>query len=170
VPGPDAAPPVRSARPDDAPEIARLAELMYRALGARCTDDAWARWRRGAQRVVRTRLGADLTVIVAGDPGAPGRLVACGAGTITERLPNPWHADARVGYVQWMSTDPAFRRRGLGRAVLLGLLDWFEDRGVDNVELHASDEGVGLYRAEGFWRGTGGLAMRRRPWDPPPGR
>jgi len=140
-----------------------------RRLGAPGTDDAWERWRRSAQRAVRARLGADLTVVVAGDPSAPGRLVACGAGTITERLPNPWHVDARVGYIQWMSTEPAFRRQGLGRAVLRGLLEWFTGRGVDTVELHASDDGARLYLAEGFWRGTGGEAMRRRPWDPPPG-
>jgi hypothetical protein len=48
------------------------------------------------------------------------------------------------------------------------VLAWFEERGVDNVELHATPQGEALYRSEGFWRGIGGLPMRRRPWDPPP--
>jgi GNAT superfamily N-acetyltransferase len=168
VPGPEAAPPVRSARPGDAAEVARLAELMYRSLGVTHPEGDWEGWRAAAGRAVSARLGHDLEVVVAEDPGAPGRLVACGAGTIVERLPNPSHADARVGYIQWMSTEPAFRRRGLGRAVLRALLDWYGRRGVDNVELHASPSGAPLYRAEGFWEGSTGLAMRRRPWDPPP--
>ena len=160
---------VRSARPDDAAEVARLAELMYRSLGLAFDDDVWEKWRVAAQQAVRARLGADLTVVVAEDPGVPGRLVACGAGLISERLPGPGQTSRRVGYVQWMSTEPAFRRRGLARAVLRALLAWFAAQGVDNVELHASPEGRPLYRSEGFWEGSTGLALRRRPWDPAPG-
>jgi GNAT superfamily N-acetyltransferase len=169
VPAPDESPPVRSARPDDAAEVVRLAELMYRSLGLEFAEDAWDRWRVSAVRSVGMRLGADLTVVVVDDPAAPGHLVACGAGAICERLPSPAHASARVGYVQWMSTEPGFRRRGLGRAVLRSLLAWFESEGVDNVELHASDDGELLYRSEGFWEGSTALALRRRPWDPAPG-
>ena len=160
--------PVRSARPDDAGEVARLAEMMYRSLGMDFDEQVWEAWRSSAAAAVRERLGPDLTVVVAEDPAAPGRLVACGAGAISPRLPNPAHASARVGYVQWMSTDPDFRRRGLGRAVLRSLLEWFEAQGVDNVELHASPSGEHLYRSEGFWAGSTGLALRRRPWDPAP--
>jgi GNAT superfamily N-acetyltransferase len=159
---------IRSARPDDADEVARLAELMYRSLGLDFDEDVWERWRRTARTAVRERLGADLSVVVAEDDEMPGHLVACGAVAISGRLPNPAHADNRVGYVQWMSTEPDFRRRGLGRAVLLGLLEWCESMGVDNVELHASPAGVHLYRSEGFWEGNTGLALRRRPWDPAP--
>ncbi|HUI02161.1 MAG TPA: GNAT family N-acetyltransferase [Acidimicrobiales bacterium] len=160
---------MRAAVPDDAPEVVRLAELMYRSLGMAHDDEVWAAWRRAAAAVVRLRLGPALRVVVAERPAGDGRLVACGAGTIVTRLPNPSHADARVGYVQWMSTDVAFRRRGLGRAVLEALLAWYEEAGVDNVELHASPAGVALYRSAGFWEGSTGLALRRRPWDPSPG-
>ncbi len=160
---------VRSARTDDAGEIACLAELMYRSLGLTFDDDVWTRWRASATQAVSERLGADLAVAVVEDPGAPGHLVACGAGAISSRLPSPAHASSRVGYIQWMSTEPDFRRRGLGRAVLGFLLGWFESEGVDNVELHASPHGDPLYRAEGFWEGSTGRALRRRPWDPAPG-
>ncbi len=160
---------VRTASPDDAGEVARLAELMYRSLGLSLDDEVWARWRVTARATVSGLLGAQLTVVVAEDPDTPGRLVACGAGVISPRLPNPAHASARVGYVQWMSTEPGFRRRGYARAVLQGLLEWFGSQGVDNVELHASPDGKALYRSEGFWEGSTGLALRRRPWDPVPG-
>ena len=159
---------VRSAGSDDAGEVARLAELMYRSLGLTLDDDVWARWRASAVQAVSERLGAELTVVVVEDPGAPGHLVACGAGAISQRLPSPTHVSSRVGYIQWMSTEPDFRRRGLGRAVLRFLLGWFESEGVDNVELHASPQGDPLYRDEGFWEGSTALALRRRPWDPAP--
>ncbi len=142
---------------------------MYRSLGLEFDEDGWGRWRTSGVRAVRARLGADITVLVAEDPGAPDHLVACGAGVISERLPIAPNATARVGYIQWMSTEPGFRRRGLGRAVLRALLGWFESQGVDDIELHASPEGAPLYRSEGFWEGSTGVALRRRPWDPGPG-
>ena len=159
---------MRAARPHDAPEVARLAELMYRSLGVRHHGEEWERWRQAAVAEVRGGLGRTLHAVVAEDPVDPAHLVACGAGTIATRLPNPALGDARVGYIQWMSTEEAFQRRGLGRAVLEGLLAWYEAVGVDNVELHASPAGVALYRAAGFWEGSTGLALRRRPWDPAP--
>jgi GNAT superfamily N-acetyltransferase len=158
---------VRPARADEAGEVTRLAELMYRSLGLTLDEDGWGRWRASAMGAVSARLGVDLVVVVAEDPGVPGRLVACGAGSVSERLPGP-AGDARVGYIQWMSTEPGFRRRGLGRAVLRALLEWYASEGIDNVELHASPDGAPLYRSEGFWEGSTGLALRRRPWDPAP--
>ena len=159
---------MRVAGPDDAPEVVRLAELMYHSLGVVHDDEVWVAWRVASEAVVRAGLGPVMRVVVVDDPGGGGGLASCGAGTITTRLPNPAHADDRVGYIQWMSTDVAHRRQGLARAVLDGLLAWYEEAGVGNVELHASVAGVALYRAAGFWEGSTGLALRRRPWDPPP--
>jgi len=167
---------VRAAGADDLPEVVRLAELMYTSLGVRHPEGVWAGWRRVALEALRGDLGPDLTVVVVDHPGATpardgagaARLVACGAATIGTRLPNPWLEDRRVGYVQWMSTEPEFRRRGLARAVLAALLRWYEERGVHDVELHASTAGAPLYRTMGFWEGSTGVALRRRPWDPPP--
>jgi GNAT superfamily N-acetyltransferase len=159
---------VRAARLDDAVEVVRLAELMFRSLGLAHPDDVWARWRADAVGAIRARVGDDLALFVVEEDDRPGKLLSAGAGTIAHRLPNPSHADARVGYIQWMSTEPEFRRRGLAGAVLGSLLDWFARAGIDNVELHASADGESLYRSAGFWEGSTALAMRRRPWDPPP--
>ncbi len=146
----------------------RLAELMFRGLAGALDEGQWASWRRAALEVV-ARLPKDtVAVFVVDNPRRPGTLVSCGAGIVVPRLPNPWHSGGRVGYVQWMSTEPAFRRRGLARAVLRAVLGWFDERDVDNVELHATEQGAPLYRSEGFWRGSSGEPMRRRPWDPPP--
>lgn len=166
----------RLATTDDIDEIVRLADLMYTTLGAvppAVGEDRRHQWRCQAVDALRARLNKDVVVFVCDHPEAGQKasptLVACGAGSVSARLPNLWHADPRVGYVQWMSTEEEFRRQGLGRGVLAALLSWFAAAGIDTVELHASSAGAPLYRSAGFWGGSTGLAMRRRSWDPPPG-
>ncbi|HYA68792.1 MAG TPA: GNAT family N-acetyltransferase, partial [Acidimicrobiales bacterium] len=80
-------------------------------------------------------------------------------------LPNPGRQDPCVGYIQWMSTDPEWRRGGRSRAVLRALLEWFEASGVGMVELHASTMGEPLYRSAGFAESRWGTALRRHPLD-----
>lgn len=141
---------------------------MFRAVGVDPGDDYWERFRPAAAQAMRDRRDDDVVVFVVDHPDDRARLVACGAAVVITRLPSVGQPDGRLGYIQWMSTDLDFRRRGLARNVLRELLAWLEARGIDNVELHASPEGAPLYRSQGFWSGTGGEAMRRRPWDPPP--
>jgi len=47
-------------------------------------------------------------------------------------------------------TEPAFRRSGLARALMLVLMEWARSQGFDRVLLHASDEGRPLYASLGF--------------------
>jgi ribosomal protein S18 acetylase RimI-like enzyme len=91
-------------------------------------------------------------------------LAASGAGTISTRLPSPNNPTARVGYIQWVATDPDARRRGHAREVMAALLDWYDERQVVVVELHATTDGEPLYRSLGFGV-EGGIALRRRAWD-----
>jgi len=146
----------------------RLAELLFRPLSSGLSEAQWDTWRQVSLAVVRRLPMEDVGIFVVDHPERPSTLVSCGAAVAVPRLPNPWHPEGRAGYVQWMATEPAFRRQGYARAVLRAVLAWFGERGIDNVELHATEEGKSLYRSEGFWRGRGGEAMRRRPWDPPP--
>jgi ribosomal protein S18 acetylase RimI-like enzyme len=141
---------------------------MFRSLGVDPGDDHWERFRAAAAQSMRDRRDDDVVVFVVDHPDDSDRLVACGAAVVMTRLPTVGQPDGRIGYIQWMSTDPGYRRRGMARNVLTELLAWLEARGVDNVELHASPDGAPLYRSQGFWSGTGGEALRRRPWDPPP--
>ena len=148
---------VRPATADDTPEVIRLAALMYEAMGQEATGAAW---RQAAATALGSRLGRDAMVFVADDPGSVGRLAATGAGTIATRLPSPANPAASVGYIQWVCTDPRWRRQGLARLITSALIAWFRERDVRAVELHATAHGAGLYRSLGFGPGSSpGLRM-----------
>jgi len=134
----------------DTPEVLRLAALMYESIGI---DVSGAQWRRVAADHISERLWQDAALFVVDDPRDKGRLAATGAATIARRLPSPGNPDARIGYVQWISTDPAWRRRGFARQIMLALLDWLRDNDVMVVELHAAPMGEKLYQELGFQEG-----------------
>jgi GNAT superfamily N-acetyltransferase len=142
--------PLRRALLDDADEVIRLAALMYEAMGI---DASGTTWRLMAADQLRRRLGDGVMVLVVDDPTCPGRLASTGAGSIATRLPGPGNPSARVGYIQWVSTEPAWRRHGLARAITVALIDWFAEQQVPSVELHATLDGEPLYRALGFDQG-----------------
>ena len=136
---------VRLATGEDAQHIIELAAIMYRAMGL---DADHPEWRATADRMIRERNGSDECAVFVSDDG--GRVVACGGVTTTIRLPGPGNPTARYGYIQWIVTDPGARRRGHARAVFEAILSWLRERGIRNVELHATPEGEPLYRAFGF--------------------
>jgi GNAT superfamily N-acetyltransferase len=47
-------------------------------------------------------------------------------------------------------TEPAHRRRGLARRLMVAMLDWLREQGYGTVSLHASDYGRPLYESLGF--------------------
>ena len=149
---------VRPASPDDAREVIRLAALMYGAMGIDASGDDW---RRAGTEMVTARLGRDAAIFVADDPTVTGRLAGCGAGTIAYRLPGPGNPDAGIGYIQWISTEPSWRRHGLARRITGALLDWYREKRILTVELHATADGEPLYRSLGFAEGSN-LALRLR--------
>jgi ribosomal protein S18 acetylase RimI-like enzyme len=87
-------------------------------------------------------------VVEAGD--FPGKLAACSVGLIQQRLPSPDNHSGLIGYIQSVSTDPDYRRRGLARAVVEATLEWLDSCGVPKTELTASSMGDDLYRELGF--------------------
>jgi len=139
---------VRMARPEDGPEVVRLASVMYESMGL---DVSGGAWRENDRRMVEERSGGDdCAVFVVEDAERSGRLVSCGGVTISTRLPGPGVPTARFGYVQWMVTEPEHRRQGHAKAVFEAILTWLRDREVTAVELHATPAGEALYRTYGF--------------------
>ncbi|MEV5411569.1 GNAT family N-acetyltransferase [Thermopolyspora sp. NPDC052614] len=142
---------VRTATIDDIPELVRLREVLAARMSADANGyPAVAGWQDSYARSLRERLGApDVAVFVIDRPEGGG-LAACGMGFIYERFPGPVLLDGRFGYVLGMATDPEFRRRGYGRAIMEALLGWYRDNGVRRVDLHATSDGEPLYREYGF--------------------
>lgn len=147
----------REATNDDVDEVVRLAALMYASMGH---DASKPEWVDAARHQFVTRVGSDLVVFVVDDADGR-RLVASAAGTVNLRLPAPNNLSGEVGYVQWVATDEHARRQGHARAVMQALLDWYDERGVRVVELHATPDGEPLYRELGF-TDDGPVALRRR--------
>ena len=113
---------------------AQLLELSLPALGAALRDGSYVGW-----------LAVDAT----------GEIVA-GAGVhIKPQLPRPAPdhvtiASGPVPLVLNVYTEPAWRRRGLARALMTTLMQWAKEEGCDRVVLHASPDGHALYKALGF--------------------
>jgi ribosomal protein S18 acetylase RimI-like enzyme len=130
---------------------------MFDAMGI---DAAGAAWRASAERHLQKVLsGGDVMAVVVDAPG--GGLAAGGVIEFQERIPSPGNPSGLFAYVSSMSTDLAWRRRGLARTVLAELLAEARRRGVDRIELHATADGMGLYRSVGFEPREGGGAEMR---------
>ena len=78
------------------------------------------------------------------------RIVAGGGLAIVGFQPSPLDPSPRRVWVVNMYTEPAYRRRGLGRVLLQDMIGWCREQGVRSVSLHASDAGRRLYELLGF--------------------
>ena len=141
---------VRRAKPDDAEALVRLRGLMLAAMGNDLGGPD-APWREAARQWFVGQLASPETfaAYVVDDPAAG--LVACAAGNVYVHPPGPNDLTTLRGHLYNVSTEPDFRRRGLARACVVALMDWFRDEtAVGQVELHATDYGIELYRELGF--------------------
>jgi ribosomal protein S18 acetylase RimI-like enzyme len=138
----------RRATTDDIDELIRLASVMLAAMGH---DPSPEDWRRAARELLPGEFDAGTkAAFVVDHPDGGERLIASAAGSITQWFPTVFNADGRYGYVQWVATDPEFRRRGHSREVMVALLDWFRAEDVAIVDLRATPEAEALYRSLGF--------------------
>ncbi len=139
---------VRRATTDDTDELLRLAAMMFVAVGL---DPSSGDWRDAARELVVHGLSEGTVAgFVIDDPSRAGALVASAMASVSQRLSTPTNPDGRVAYVQWVATEPEFRRRGAARAVMNELVAWARANDLAWVDLHASSEGEPLYRSLGF--------------------
>ncbi|MET9494564.1 GNAT family N-acetyltransferase [Streptomyces sp. NPDC006552] len=149
---------VRRAVPEDAAELVRLRKIMLDSM----SPSADVSWQPGTVAALRAHLadpGGELTAFVIDAPGADGRLAACASGAIHHGLGSPGNPAGTSGHVFNVCTDPEYRRRGFSRACVEALLDWYREREVHRIDLHATAEGEPLYTSLGFAR-TPAPAMR----------
>jgi len=69
-----------------------------------------------------------------------GHLIAMGAAARFEPF----------GFICNMVVEPTLKRGGRGRAVFESLLSWLRERGIESVQLEATEEGKPLYEQYGF--------------------
>ncbi|MFJ6697599.1 GNAT family N-acetyltransferase [Streptomyces sp. NPDC091272] len=143
---------IRRATAQDAPEVLRLRQVMIDSMEG---SDTSTDWHGAALPVLRKQLAAPdpaFVAFVADHPGLPGRLCSLVCGTLEYRIGNPATPEGLYGYVFSVATDPDQRRRGLARAGMESLLDWFRAHGATTVDLGASPEAEPLYVSMGFRR------------------
>lgn len=64
--------------------------------------------------------------------------------------PSPHNRVGKAGYIMNLVTLPAWRRRGIARALIEHVLGVLRSEGVPIVGLHASNDGRSLYERLGF--------------------
>jgi len=141
---------VRRATAPDAAALTRLRAVMLSDMGmlAAGADPSWL---DKAEAWFAQRLDGkdDFAAFVIEDPDLG--LVSCVAGVCDRHAPGPGNPGGVQGLIFNMSTDPRRRRRGYARACLDALLAWFRDETEARVvNLHATGDGIALYRSLGF--------------------
>ena len=79
-----------------------------------------------------------------------GELIASIGLVVHSAPPGPSNTAGKVGYIMNLVTLPAWRRRGIARALLQHVLNVLRAEGVPLATLHASEDGRGLYEELGF--------------------
>jgi GNAT superfamily N-acetyltransferase len=88
----------------------------------------------------------------------PGDIVAGAGVQIRRTLPFPRRrfdggvevALGRQGIVLNVYTEPAYRRQGIARRLMQGVLAWSREAALDSLVLHAAADGRPLYQQMGF--------------------
>ena len=101
------------------------------------------------------------------ETNAPEKIIA-GAGVIIRVVPPFPHrrgngkitiAEGRQGVIVNVFTEPEWRRRGLAKLLMKKIVAWSHDQNLDDLVLHASDDGRALYQQLGFVP-TGEMRLR----------
>ena len=92
---------------------------------------------------------------------AAGEVVAGGGILILPWPSHPRDSQTRRPMIVNVYTEPAYRRRGLARRLMVAMLDWLRQEGYGTVSLHASDYGRPLYESLGF-QATNEMRMQLR--------
>ena len=135
---------VRRAGPADVSAVGRLLHDFNVEFGDPAPDPAWL-----AQRLRQLMAAGDTSVLIGGDgPDAV---------AVMRFRPSIW-ADALECYLAELYVVPAHRGKGLGRALLDGVLDHARRRGAGYIDLNADEPDTAaraLYESTGFSRTCG---------------
>jgi ribosomal protein S18 acetylase RimI-like enzyme len=135
---------LRPASASDADALVEMRALMFADLGVTSERSDW----RVSARDWFVRAVDDpfvcLVVIEDNDT-----LVSCGMAEIQRGAPGPTCPTGRTAHVSNLVTRRDARGRGFATQCMSHLLKWAAEH-ADRVELHASDDGIAMYRRMGF--------------------
>lgn len=137
---------IREATPADIPEILRQRRGMYIDMNYK-DDTLEAMMKATATYLSKNMAAASFRAWLACDNDRP---VAGGAVVISPWPAHPYDLECRRATILNVYTDPAYRRRGLARALMQTMIDWCRREGFARITLHASDDGRQLYESLGF--------------------
>lgn len=146
---------VRLATASDAPVVARHRVAMFTDMGTLPAEQGPSLL-VAAEAYFRRAIPAGTYVGWLATPAGRAAEVVGGAGIqIREMIPR-LRGDGRgidggpQGLIVNVYTESAWRRRGIAELLMREVLAFTRQRGIDNVVLHASDEGRALYEKLGF--------------------
>jgi GNAT superfamily N-acetyltransferase len=139
---------VREATVADAPVLARQRRLMFDAIRLLPEDQGDT---MEAAILAYNRRAMPAGTFRSWVVERAGGIVAGGGLQLRTLMPRPGHVTFEPeGLIVSMWTDPAHRRRGLGRQIVEAILAWGREHGITRFTLHASDDGRPLYTLFGF--------------------
>lgn len=153
---------LETARPDHLPQLLRLWVGM---MGEHQEFDARIHLAPGAETAYRAYLSYHLSqndsrVGIATVDAPEGRLVAGFYLSIINRN-LPMFLPPDYGYLSDLAVLPAYRRRGIGRALVGDLKGWLRRRGITTIQLQYY---VRNERAAAFWNSLGFQPYYERMW------
>lgn len=74
----------------------------------------------------------------------------CGGICIYDELPSPDNPSGRCAYLMNIYVKKAFRHMGIGKAIVLRLIDEARHKGCGKIYLETTSAGYPLYRSVGF--------------------
>jgi GNAT superfamily N-acetyltransferase len=146
---------IRLAQKADAATIARHRAEMFRDMGE-LHDDQYDALLRATTEYAKHAIDGGEYVGWLASPHARPDVIAAGAGVqIRTLIPRPGPGGTgllvgRQGLIVNVFTERPYRRRGLARQLMEGLLAWAKGNDIASVVLHASAEGRMLYDQLGF--------------------
>jgi len=149
---------IRQATPDDAAVIGWHRARMFQDMGL-VPDELFESFRTKAlDRLGKALVAGDYFGWLVSEAAAPQKIIA-GAGVIIRQIPPFPHrkengqmtiAEGRQGLIVNVFTEPEWRRRGIAKLLMEQIIIWSHEQGLDNLVLHASDDGRALYEQLGF--------------------
>lgn len=141
-------PRIRLATREDAATLAELRVALFAETAAAGVPDP-ARFLEDCRAAFVEFFEAERGLAFVAQAEGPG-IVSALTLFVHARLPSPQSAGTEEGYVSGVYTLPAWRRRGLARALLGEACAEARRRGWTRLRLRTTAQGRGLYTAVGF--------------------